>query len=77
MDNSIDALDADPATSYDVNAWMLLSLAYDGLTAFRRTGGRAGTQVVPNLAQALPGPVGRRDDVHVRDATRCALLDRA
>ena len=56
MDDSIDALDADPATSYDVNAWMLLSLAYDGLTAFRRTGGRAGTQVVPNLAQALPAP---------------------
>ena len=56
MDDSIDALDADPATSYDLNSWMLLSIAYDGLTAFRRTGGRAGTQVVPNLAQALPAP---------------------
>ena len=56
MDDSIDALDADPATSYDLNAWMLLSITYDGLTAFRRTGGRAGAQVVPNLAQALPAP---------------------
>ena len=56
MDDSIDALDADPATSYDLNAWMLLSITHDGLTAFRRTGGRAGAQVVPNLAQALPAP---------------------
>ena len=46
----------DPATSYDVSAWMLLSLANDGLTAFRRTGGRAGAQVVPDLAQSLPTP---------------------
>ena len=35
---------------------MLLSIVYDGLTAFRRTGGSAGTQVVPNLAQSLPAP---------------------
>ena len=35
---------------------MFLSLVHDGLTAFRRTGGRAGTQVVPDLAQSLPAP---------------------
>ena len=56
MDDSIDALDADPATSYDLRAWMLLSNAHDGLTAYRRSGGRAGTQVVPDLAQSLPTP---------------------
>ena len=56
IEDRIDALDADPATSYDVDAWMLLSITNDGLTAFRRTGGRAGTQVVPNLAQSLPTP---------------------
>ena len=56
VEDQIDALDADPATSYDVAAWMLLSITNDGLTAFRRSGGRAGTQVVPNLAQSLPTP---------------------
>jgi Protein kinase domain/Bacterial extracellular solute-binding proteins, family 5 Middle len=56
LDHSIDDLDADPATSYDVGSWMLLSITHDGLTAYRRTGGRAGAQVVPNLAQALPAP---------------------
>jgi YVTN family beta-propeller protein len=50
------AVDADPALSYDVDSWMLLSLTNDGLTAFRRTGGSAGTQVVPDLAQSLPVP---------------------
>ena len=38
-------------------------------------GGRR--QVVPNLAQALPAPSDGGQDVHVRDATRGALLDRA
>ena len=56
IDEPIDARSADPALSYDFNSWMLVGLAYDGLTAFRRTGGRAGTQIVPNLAQALPTP---------------------
>jgi peptide/nickel transport system substrate-binding protein len=35
---------------------MLLSIVHDGLTGLRRAGGRAGTQVVPNLAQTLPTP---------------------
>jgi ABC-type transport system substrate-binding protein len=56
MDHPIDAVDADPATSYEVSAWMLLNIVHDGLTAYRRSGGRAGTQVVPNLAQSLPAP---------------------
>ena len=31
-----------------------VSLVYDGLTGFRRTGGADGTQLVPNLAAAIP-----------------------
>ena len=34
----------------------LLSVAYDGLTSLRRAGGAAGTQLVPDLAAALPRP---------------------
>jgi ABC-type transport system substrate-binding protein/DNA-binding beta-propeller fold protein YncE len=56
LNGGIDPLDSDPATSYNFDAWMFLGLVHDGLTAYRRTGGRAGTQVVPNLAQSLPAP---------------------
>jgi serine/threonine protein kinase/ABC-type transport system substrate-binding protein len=56
MGGRIDPVDRDPATSYNTDAWLFLSLVHDGLTALRRTGGRAGTQVVPDLAQSLPTP---------------------
>jgi ABC-type transport system substrate-binding protein len=56
LQDGIERLDRDPATSYDISAWMFMSLVHDGLTAFRRTGGMAGTQVVPDLAQSLPAP---------------------
>jgi YVTN family beta-propeller protein len=46
----------DPALSYDVVTAGLLSLAYDGLTAFKRVGGSEGTQLVPDLAASLPRP---------------------
>jgi DNA-binding beta-propeller fold protein YncE len=56
QDGEIPRIDRDPATSYNQDAWMFLSLVHDGLTGLRRTGGRAGTQVVPDLAQSLPAP---------------------
>jgi YVTN family beta-propeller protein len=44
----------DPATTFDTITSGLLSLAYDGLTSFKRVGGREGTQLLPDLAASLP-----------------------
>jgi peptide/nickel transport system substrate-binding protein len=46
----------DPATSFDTMTSGLLSLAYDGLTSFKRVGGSEGTQLVPDLAALVPQP---------------------
>jgi ABC-type transport system substrate-binding protein/streptogramin lyase len=45
----------DPGTSYSPG-WEVLNLTNDGLVAFRRAGGAAGTTLVPNLAETLPAP---------------------
>ena len=44
----------DPATSFRVLAWQALSIVYDGLVSYRRTGGPSGETIVPDLASALP-----------------------
>jgi YVTN family beta-propeller protein len=46
----------DPALSFDTVTGGLLSLAYDGLTSFKRVGGSEGTQLVADLAASLPRP---------------------
>ena len=46
----------DPAIADTTDSVPLLGNAYDGLTALRRTGGAAGTQLLPDLAAALPRP---------------------
>jgi YVTN family beta-propeller protein len=50
----------------------VLGLAYDGLTAFRHVGGSEGTQLVPDLAVALPLPTdgGRSYRFTLRDGIR-------
>jgi YVTN family beta-propeller protein len=45
----------DPA-SYDPAGYGLRSLLYDGLLAYRRTGGAAGAALVGNLATGVPAP---------------------
>jgi YVTN family beta-propeller protein len=45
----------DPA-SYDLGMITMASLAYDGLTAYRRVGGAAGSTLVGNLATEVPEP---------------------
>ena len=45
----------DPA-SYDIGNLTVASLAYDGLTAYRRVGGTAGATLVANLATEIPEP---------------------
>jgi peptide/nickel transport system substrate-binding protein len=44
----------DPALAYTPESWATLSATNDGLVAFRRVAGVQGTQLVPNLAEALP-----------------------
>jgi YVTN family beta-propeller protein len=46
----------DPAKAYEPPSWRLLSLTNDGLTAFKRVGGREGAGVIPNLATSVPEP---------------------
>ena len=46
----------DPALAYTAATWSILTMANDGLVGFRRVGGVQGTQLVPNLALALPTP---------------------
>ena len=49
-----------------------LDLVYDGLVAYRRVGGPAGSELVPDLAQALPRPTddGRTYVFHLRPGVR-------
>lgn len=44
----------DPAYAYASESWQVLVNAGEGLVAYRRTGGVAGTEVVPALAAAMP-----------------------
>jgi YVTN family beta-propeller protein len=62
----------DPATTFDMVTLGLLSLAYDGLTAFKRVGGSEGIQLVPDLATSLPQPAsgGRSYTFRLRPGVR-------
>ena len=42
--------------AYDTLAYSLLSLAYDGLVSYRRTGGTTFGPIVANLAESVPAP---------------------
>jgi YVTN family beta-propeller protein len=58
----------DPALSFSV----LSSITNDGLTAFRRVGGRQSGQIVPNLARSLPEPTnsGKTYTFRLREGIR-------
>ena len=47
---------ADPAQGYTSEEWQLLIDTHDGLVQFKRVGGQAGTQLVPDLAESIPQP---------------------
>jgi YVTN family beta-propeller protein len=49
-------LPTDPAVAYYSVTWQMLSMTNDGLVGYRRVGGLAGDQLVPDLATALPVP---------------------
>src|SRR5215213_8262479 len=46
----------DPQVNYTLQEWQLLILSHDGLVAFKRSGGKAGTKLVPDLAESIPKP---------------------
>jgi peptide/nickel transport system substrate-binding protein len=46
----------DPQIDYTLQEWQLLIDTHDGLLAFRRVGGKAGTDLVPDLATSIPKP---------------------
>ncbi|HEY7622892.1 MAG TPA: ABC transporter substrate-binding protein [Solirubrobacteraceae bacterium] len=50
-------VDYDPATQDSVLTSGLINITNDGLTAYRRVGGRAGWVLVPDLAVSLPTPI--------------------
>jgi YVTN family beta-propeller protein len=70
LGQSLDSID--PALANSTNSTSVLAAAYDGLTATRRAGGSAGTQLVPDLAAALPLPAdgGRSYTFHLRPGIR-------
>jgi peptide/nickel transport system substrate-binding protein len=47
---------ADPAQNYTLQEWQLLIDTHDGLVQFKRVGGAPGTELVPDLATAIPQP---------------------
>jgi peptide/nickel transport system substrate-binding protein len=62
----------DPALSPAPTGWSVLTLTNDGLVGFRRVGGVQGTQLVPDLAVALPTPTdgGKTYTFQVRSGIR-------
>ena len=61
---------ADPAQNYTLQEWQLLIDTHDGLVQFKRVGGAAGTQIVPDLATAIPDADRRRQDLHLPASAR-------
>jgi peptide/nickel transport system substrate-binding protein len=59
---------ADPAQNYTLQEWQLLIDTHDGLVQFKRVGGAAGTQLVPDLAESIPQPTdgGKTYLFHIR-----------
>jgi peptide/nickel transport system substrate-binding protein len=46
----------DPQVNYTLQEWQLLITSHDGLIAFKRLGGKPGTEKVPDLAESIPKP---------------------
>ncbi len=46
----------DPQVNYTDQYWQLFIVAYDGLVAFRKSGGPSSNDIVPDLATAVPAP---------------------
>ena len=62
----------DPGSAYVTDIWRVLVMTSDGLVAYRREGGIAGNELVPDLAVALPAPTdnGLTYTFHIRSGIR-------
>jgi peptide/nickel transport system substrate-binding protein len=62
----------DPALSYTAEGWTAMYDTYIPLLTYRHADGRAGSQVVPGLARAMPkiGDGGRTYTLHLRPGLR-------
>jgi YVTN family beta-propeller protein len=62
----------DPGSAYGTDIWRVLVMTSDGLVGYRREGGVAGNQLVPDLAAALPTPTGNglTYTFHIRSGIR-------
>jgi YVTN family beta-propeller protein len=62
----------DPGSAYDTDIWRVLVMTSDGLVGYRREGGVAGNELVPDLAVALPAPTdnGLTYTFHLRSGIR-------
>jgi ABC-type transport system substrate-binding protein/DNA-binding SARP family transcriptional activator/streptogramin lyase len=62
----------DPTQFSGLPQWQLLSLTNDGLVTYRKVGGLAGGELVPDLATTIPQPTdgGRTYTFRLRDGTR-------
>jgi peptide/nickel transport system substrate-binding protein len=62
----------DPNQFSGIPQWQLLSLTNDGLVTYRKVGGLAGAELVPDLATAIPQPThgGRTYTFRLRDGIR-------
>ena len=63
---------ADPAQNYTLQEWALLIDTHDGLVGFKRAGGSAGTELVPDLATEVPEPTdgGKTYTFQLRDGIK-------
>ena len=63
---------ADPAQNYTLQQWALLIDSHDGLVGFKRAGGTAGTELVPDLATEIPEPTdgGKTYTFQLRDGIK-------
>ena len=48
----------DPQINYTAQFWQIFAATHDGLVAFRKVAGPRGTEIVPDLAEAVPQPEG-------------------
>ena len=61
----------DPQINYTSQFWQVFATTYDGLVAFRKVAGPRGTEIVPDLADAVPEPGdGRSYRFHLRAGVR-------
>ena len=66
----------DPHVNYTLQYWQLYQATYDGLVAFRKAGGDAAFQVVPDLAEKMPTPTNGGKTLGVQDSERDQVLER-